>query len=50
MLHSARGAHLEGDRIGDVEQVPSGRQIKQVVDDTIDSFKVCGSGSVLVSP
>jgi len=43
VLHSARGAHLEGHRIGDVEQVPCGRQIKQVVDDTIDGFKVCGS-------
>jgi len=43
VLHSARGAHLEGRRVGDVEQVPRGRREKQVVDDTTDGFKVCGS-------
>ena len=49
MLHFPRGAHLEGNRIGDIEQFPCGREIKQVVDDTIDGFKVCGSESTLVS-
>ena len=40
MLHSARGVHLEGYRVGNVEQVPCGRQIEQMVEDTIDGFKV----------
>ena len=49
MLHSARGAHLEGHRIGYVEQVPCNRKIEQVVDDTIDGFEVCGPGTVIGS-
>ena len=49
MLHFARGAHLKGHRISDVEQVPCNGQMEQMVNNTIDGFEVYGPGTVTVS-
>ena len=49
MLHSARGAHFEGQRISDVEQFPCDRQMEQILNNPVDGFEICGPEMVTVS-